>query len=161
MDVLLKGFGRLDLKALNEYYEGFMMLNGEMIQMDLNFENKTIDASKINSVEKIFDTIATFDEKNRMYISQNCNSKTENNIGKQIKNYIEKTAITPINSKEVFLEVDENIAGKLQLKRIGFFLNDSDLEMSFDYAIGHDLKGCFVVVHTDKDGSLFEIELEC
>ena len=50
-DYALPYFGNLTTENLEEYYDVDIELNGNKIQIDLNFENKTIDTLIMDDVK--------------------------------------------------------------------------------------------------------------
>ncbi len=60
----LPHFGKIATENLEEYYDADIDFNGNKVQIDLNFENKTIETSAMDKVKKIIENIEQFDKQN-------------------------------------------------------------------------------------------------
>lgn len=66
----LPHFGQIDLTNLDEYYSVKIDLDGREIEVDLNFEEKTIDSKQMDTVKKFMEKIPDYDKKNKKYIER-------------------------------------------------------------------------------------------
>lgn len=53
----IKPFGEFDPQNLEEYYDGEIVINGNAIEVDVNFESESVDIDTLNNVSKYIDTI--------------------------------------------------------------------------------------------------------
>ena len=61
-------FGEIDLTALDEYYDVNIDLNGNTVNIDLNFEKESSDWDKFDTVKSFLNNINNFDQQNKSYI---------------------------------------------------------------------------------------------
>ena len=55
----IKPFGEIDPQNIEEYYDGEIVINGNAIEVDVNFESESVDIDTLNNVSKYTDTIDT------------------------------------------------------------------------------------------------------
>ncbi len=83
-------FGKLLTEKLKEYYDVDIEFNGNKIQIDLNFEDKTIDSSTMNKVKNFIGDIDKFDKLNKIYIRNDYNDEDGDTIKFYLEHHLEE-----------------------------------------------------------------------
>ena len=160
----LKYFGQIDSTNLEEYYDVNINLNGEEIQIDLNFENKTIDTKQLDAVKNFIEKIADFDKKNKKYIEQDYSNDDCDTVKTYVEHHLEEidkaelSGLVDFDNKSISPE--KQLLNALRLVRVGLYPDSDDQFAIFDYSIGKDLTNYLVVINTDKNGKLDYMTME-
>ena len=141
-------FGSIDTENLEEYYEVDIEFNGSTIQIDINFENKTVDNKVIELIEKQLTNIKELNSKNLMEID-----KDYNNNGSSFDYADELIDELELNN------IEEIITG-LHLVRIGFYPEVENTGIVSDYTIGKELTDDLLVVFRKLNGEFDGISIE-
>jgi hypothetical protein len=160
----LPHFGQIPIGDLEEYYDVEIDFKGSEIQIDLNFEDKTIETSKLDSVKKIITNLERFNILNQTYIKNDY----DDNEGDTVKTYLEhhieeidkEELSTLIDFDNIAIEADKQLLAKLKLVRVGIYPDSEDIFATFDYSIGQEITDHLVVINTDKDGKLNYMTIE-
>lgn len=157
-------FGQLDMNSLKDYYESSTTVNGQEINIDLNFDNSSSDKLKMSTIKSVLENIEKFDNQNKFYIEEDyknvkgdtVKSYIENHLGQfdkdELDRLIDKTDTT--NNPEI------QLLKKLKLVRLGLYPDNEKYLTTFDYSIGKNITQYLVVITTDKDGNLNYITIE-
>lgn len=161
-------FGQIDLTQLEEYYDVDIKWNERKLNIDLNFEGKTISEAEIEKVKTFLDNISKFDAQNKIHIQDDFETQPSMTVD-YINFYLDEfddeelSEIIGINDKQTSKEIQ--LLNQLKLVRIGFYPDgkyDSESHAVFDYSI--DLDGepsnQLLVVIIDKNGELDHITWE-
>lgn len=160
----LPHFGQLDPTNLDECYDADIDLNGQEIQIELNFENKTIDTRRLDIVRKFIESIASFDKKNKKYIDQDYADKDCDTVKTYVEHHLEEidkkelTELVDFGNKS--LSARKQLVKALRLVRLGLYPDSVDQFAIFDYSIGQELTQYLVVINTDQDGKLDYMTME-
>jgi hypothetical protein len=146
----LTGFGEIDTDSLNSDYEGETTLNGKTVTMDLNFDNDTIEQSKLDSVKKFITEISYYNS--IATVAMNDDFKSEGSVKDYADHHSEELG-------ENFSDPEKALSS-LHLRRIGFYPENEDGIAVFDYTIGQDLTDYLVVVSFREDGKVNSIDME-
>ena len=101
----LPHFGPLDPDDLEEYYDTTIPFGGNIIQVDLNFENKTIDTKRLATAKHFIDNIRIFDINNKGYITSDYNDANGETVQFYLQHHLEElgtaelAALLPRGSK--------------------------------------------------------------
>ncbi|CAD0005574.1 DUF2004 domain-containing protein [Flavobacterium salmonis] len=157
----LPHFGNLSTGNLEEYYDVDIEFNGDEIQIDLNFEDKTIDTSTMDKVKKFIGNIDKFDKLNKTYIH---NDEDGDTVKFYLEHHLEEISkdeiSTLINFDDILTEPEQQLLAKLKLVRVGLYPHDEDNFAIFDYTIGRELTDYLVVIKTDENGQLDYMTME-
>ena len=160
----LKYFGQIDSTNLEEYYDVNINLNGEEIQIDLNFESKTIDTKQLDAVKNFIEKIADFNKKNKKYIAQDYSNEDCDTVKTYVEHHLEEmdkaelSGLVDFDNKSISPE--KQLMNALRLVRVGLYPDSDDQFAIFDYSIGEELTNYLVVINTDKNGKLDYMTME-
>jgi hypothetical protein len=160
----LPHFGQLDTSNLEEYYDVGIEFNGKKIQIDLNFENKSIEKKRIDLVRKFLDNIVDFDKKNTKYIELDYDDEECDTIKTYVAHHLGEISkddlidLVDFNNKSI--EPEKQLIKALHLVRVGLYPGNENQFAIFDYSIGRDLTDYLVVINTDEKGNLDYMTME-
>ncbi len=158
-------FRELNLTELDEYYDIDIDLNGNTINIDINFENKSSDRNKLDTVKSFLDQLNNFNQQNKSYIEDDF--QKEGNALDYVNFYFDEldedelSDIIDFNNDVVAKE--RQLLNKLKLIRVGIYPDhNSECYGVFDYSIDLNGEPCneLLVVKTDKIGNLDHITWE-
>lgn len=159
----LPHFGELDPKNLEEYYEVEIAFNGQEIQIDLNFENDSIDSKRLTFVKQFIENLPAFDRRNKEYIEQDFADEDGDTVKSYIEHHLEEVGKEDLSA---LVDFDDATSAELQLKnalrmvRVGLYPDSEDQFAIFDYSIGPDLTKYLVVINTNEKGDLDYMTME-
>ena len=157
-------FGYLDSDALEKYYDADVDFNNTQIQVDLNFDNKGIEADRLEIVGRFINNIRIHDINNRKYIDNDFTDEKGETVREYAEQHIEE--LNPGDLAELLganiktEDKPEQLVKKLQLVRVGLYPDSLDQFATFDYSIGTELTNYLVVIFTDENGNLDYMTLE-
>ena len=162
--VTLPHFGRLDSTSLEEYYDVDINFNNSQIQIDLNFENKTIDPKRLETAKSFIENIRIHDLNNKGYINTDYNDKEGDTVKFYLQHHLEELGkeelsdLIELNSKGS--EHEKQLLKKLHLVRVGIYPDGESQFAIFDYSIGTEITNQLVVIFTDENGNLDYMTME-
>lgn len=162
--ITLPHFGRIDSASLDEYYDTEIPFNGNQIQLDLNFENKTIEPKRLEVVKEFINNIRIHDIKNKKYIDKDYNDEDGDTVKSYLEHHLEElgenelSELIELNSKST--DHEKQLLKKLHLVRVGIYPDSKDQFGIFDYSIGQDITNYLVVINTDENGNLDYLTME-
>lgn len=155
-------FGKLNLNALEEYYDAETELDDQMVQLDLNFENKSIKESKLTKIADTLKDLKGLFTKCTAFIQEDFKN------GDDVKEYLtyhleefsEKEIASLLAGANTSLSKEEQLLSVLKLHRIGFY-PDSDREFIVaDFGTNREISDYILVINVNKDGGLDYISIE-
>jgi hypothetical protein len=160
-------FGELNCSRLEEHYDAEWEVGDFEIDLDLNFEHKTIDQDCIDNIQYFLEQIQTYDVQNQAYI---LNDFEKNPTG-TVKEYLEfhlgelekSTLETLIHFDNKEISLDQQLLQHLKLHRIGLYPDrkyGTSCFAIFDYSISKDITNLLVVLTTNEKGEVLEIVME-
>ncbi len=161
---LLPPFGKLDPAKLEEYYDGEIKFNGQEIQIDLNFENDSIDPKQLDAVKKFIDSLSAFDKRNKEYIEQDYADEDADTVKTYVQHHLEEidkdelSDIVDFDNESIDPEIQ--LMKALRLIRVGLYPDSGDQFAVFDYSIGEDLTNYLIVINSDENGNPDDITME-
>ncbi|MEO8236561.1 MAG: DUF2004 domain-containing protein [Flavobacterium sp.] len=160
----LPHFGKLSIENLEEYYNVDIEFNGNEIQIDLNFEDKTIGTSTMDKVKNFIQNIDKFDTLNKTYIHNDYRDEDGDTVKFYLEHHLEEISEEEIslliNFDDISKEPEQQLLTKLKLVRVGLYPHDEDNFAIFDYTIGRELTDYLVVIKTDENGQLDYMTME-
>ena len=155
-------FGNLDLSKLEEYYDVDIDFEELEIQLDLNFEGKTISTEKLDAVKTMLEKLAEHDRANRAAIDADFTDgdTVAEYIGHHIDELDEETLHTLIDPKETEVSPQQQLLSKLHLVRVGLYPDNEEEFAVFDYSIDPELTDHIVVVFTNSTGEIDYMTIE-
>ncbi len=156
----IPGFAAIDLDNLNDYYNAHISFQEHDVQLDITFDEYTVDRQKLETIATFVTQLDSFHQKAVAAMQQEYLS------GTVVQSYIDKhrdlfakqqtTENTPASRED---EAAQLIA-KLYLKRIGFYPENESEFAIFDYTIEKDETRYLVVVNFKKDGTIDGIVID-
>ncbi|GAE65417.1 DUF2004 domain-containing protein [Chryseobacterium indologenes] len=163
-DYTLPHFGKVALQNLEEYYDVNIDFKGNEIQLDLNFENPSIDPAKLDKVKNFLENIEKFDKQNKAYITEDYHDQDGDTVKSYLEHHLEEIdreeLSALINFNDPNIEPEQQLLTKLELVRVGFYPDSEDTFAILDYSIGQDLTDYLVVINTDENGQLDYMAME-
>ncbi len=160
----LPHFGILPTENLEEYYDVDIDFNGNEIQIDLSFENKSIDTLTMDKVKNFIEKIDKFDELNKTYILNDYNDEDGDTVKFYLEHHLEEVGKEElsklINFDDTTAEPEQQLLTKLKLVRVGLYSHDNENFAIFDYSIGQEITNYLVVINTDEKGELDYMTME-
>lgn len=160
----LPHFGKIPTDNLEEYYVVDIDFKGNQIQIDLNFDSKTIDASTFEKIKKVIEDIEKFDKQNKKYILEDYNDDEGDTVKFYLEHHlndVEKEELSAlINFADTANEPEKQLLNKLKMVRVGLYPNDKENFAIFDYSIGEEITNYLVVINTDENGELDYMSME-
>ncbi|MFW0718848.1 DUF2004 domain-containing protein [Pedobacter sp. N23S346] len=157
-------FGNLPTENLEEYYNVDIELNGNKIQVDLNFEHQTVDTLILDKIKNFIEKLEKFDKLNKTYILNDYNDEDGDTVKFYLEHHLEevdKEELTKlVNFDDKITEPEKQLLSKLKLVRVGLYPDDEDNFAIFDYSIGKDITNYLVVINTDENGQLDYMTME-
>lgn len=160
----LPHFGPIDPTQLDEYYDVTIPFNNTTIDVDLNFESKTITVEKLATVKHFIDNIRIYDINNKGYIANDYKDEDGDTVQFYLQHHLEElgtaelAALLPAGSKST--DHEKLLLQKLHLVRVGIYPGNEDQFAIFDYSIGRDITNYLVVIFTDENGNLDYMTVE-
>lgn len=160
----LPHFGNLATENLDEYYDVNIEFDGDEIEIDLNFENKTIDTITMDKVKNFIENIEKHNKLNHTYIVNDYNDEDGDTVRSYLEYHleeVEKEELSDlINFDDKTTEPELQLLKNLKLVRIGLYPDNEDNFAIFDYSIGVEITDYVVVVNTDENGKLDYMAME-
>lgn len=157
-------FGKLQTDNLEEYYNVEIEFDGNTIQIDLNFENKTLEEARLNKVKSFIQNIEKFDKLNKTYILNDYNDEDGDTVKFYLEHHLEEVGedelSTIIDFEDTTTEPENQLLTKLKLVRMGLYPDSEETFAIFDYSIGPELTNYLVVINTDENGQLDYMSME-
>lgn len=160
----LPHFGNLATENLDEYYDVNIEFDGDEIEIDLNFENKTIDTITMDKVKNFIENIEKHNKLNHTYIVNDYNDEDGDTVRSYLEYHleeVEKEELSDlINFDDKTTEPELQLLKNLKLVRIGLYPDNEDNFAIFDYSIGVEITDYLVVLNTDEKGQLDYMAME-
>ncbi len=163
-NIRLPHFGMLDAEALEEYYDVEMEYNNTSVQIDLNFDNSSIDIQKLETAKHFIDNIRIHDLSNRKHIEKDFADEDGDTVMEYIDMHLENLGEPEIasligpNTKKA--DQPRLLMQKLHLIRVGLYPHNEDQYATFDYSIAPEIMDHLVVVFSDINGNLDYMTIE-
>ncbi len=157
-------FGKLSSDNLEEYYDVDIDFKGSKVQVDLNFENNSIDRSTVDTLKNFIENIEKFDKLNKVYILNDYHDEEGDTVKFYMEHHLQEmeedelSALIDFENKTI--DPEQQLLAKLELVRIGLYPDSEDSFAIFDYSIGEDITNYLVVINTDASGQLAYMTME-
>jgi len=160
----LPPFGNLDIDLLEDFYHVDIELNGNDVQLDLNFDETSIDPAKLELAKSFIEKLDTFDKQNKVLIQQTYTNEEDDVVKKYVEHHLkeldDETLSGLIDFDNTSIEPAQQLVNKLKLVRVGLYPETEPQFATFDYSIGTDLTDYLVVVNTNQLGELDYMTME-
>ncbi len=163
-NIKLPYFGIIDAASLEEYYDAAVDFNGMEIQVDLNFENNTIDIKILETVKQFLENLRIHDLNNKKSIQKDFDDKEGDTVRAYLEHHTEELATDDlyqlIGAGARTAAQAKLLLKKLHLVRLGLYPGSEEQFAIFDYSIGTELTNYLVVLDTDENGNLEYMTME-
>ena len=155
-------FGKIDPNNPEEYYEGTVTLDGNSVEIDLNFESEEIEEEVMASVSDFLKSLDKFAKKAFDEISKDYDLGEESETARfYLQHHIDESSEDEL--KDVFgtLDIDKETYFKaLSLQRIGLYPEDDESFAVFDIQLPEDFTNYLMAVTFDDSGELSYISMD-
>lgn len=161
--IVLKYFGEINLSKTEEYIDVSVDINGNEVSLYLNFVEEEISKKTIESITDLLNELPKMEEVAHQYIISDL--KEGGTVKDYIEHHLEEFSIAELkllsieNADAKDLQI-RKFLDQIHLKRIGFYLEESDSIVIFDYTINDDLTQYIIVVTFDSRGGIIDINME-
>jgi hypothetical protein len=163
-DFTMPYFGQLNLESLQEYYSTEFDFNNTIIEIDLNFESKSVDLETMTAAKAIIEKLPELDQQNKVYINRDYNDEDGDSARFYLDFHLEEigtqklAALLGLNSEAE--ELEKLLLANLHLVRVGLYPNSEEIFAVFDYSLGRKLTNYIIVVNLDRESELDYITVE-
>jgi hypothetical protein len=158
----LKYFNEIDLQNLTDYYEVDIDFKGNSVQLDINFQETKINESNLDYLKSILDDL------DGILLKINDFIKNDYKSGEDVKEFLafhieeldndELESLLSVSDKS--LSREEQLLSIIKLKRIGFYPEDNDEYVIFDFVTDEEVSQYLLVVKVNSKGQLDHITME-
>jgi len=160
----LPHFGILDTVALDDYYDTEFEYNKTEVQLQLNFDNKSIDIQRLETVKHFIDNIRIHDLNNRKRLEKDYEDKDGATVKIYIENELDQLAeddlAALLGPTTKASDIPRLLLQKLHLVRVGLYPDNEDQFATFDYSLNPEVTNQLVVLFTDANGNLDYMTIE-
>lgn len=129
----IKSFGEIDINELEEYYESSIQIQGDTVEVDLNFEMNSIDYGKDK------------------------NSKTNQYLQHHLVSLGKERTVRVFGTKDITKKV---FLDHLNLCRIGLYPEDDESYAIFDIQLPKNYTNYLLAITFDKKGNISDMSIE-
>ncbi len=167
MNCLLPYFGEIDPAQLEEYYHTTAVVKDLTVNLDLNFQNKTISPEAIRTIQDFLNNLARWDEHNHTALEQDfaADSETADYIAFYFDE-LDESELSALLPAETSPDARAfRLLKELKLIRVGFYPDgkyDAEQFATFDYSIYLAGEPCnqLLAVNSDEQGRVDHISWE-
>lgn len=159
-------FGVINITQLEKDYRTKTIYSSKALNLDINFENESIDEEQALEINHILNNISAIDEENRKQINKDFKKKgeTRDYITFYLEELFEEELQEIIDYNDKSISKEKQLLNKLILIRVGLYPDNASIGYSvvFDYSIEIEGEPCnqLLVVKTDIKGKLDHITWE-
>ncbi|NBB28100.1 DUF2004 domain-containing protein [Cellulophaga sp. BC115SP] len=159
-------FGVINITQLEKDYRTKTIYSNKALNLDINFENESIDEEQALEINHILNNISAIDEENRKQINKDFKKKgeTRDYITFYLEELFEEELQEIIDYNDKSISKEKQLLNKLILIRVGLYPDNASIGYSvvFDYSIEIEGEPCnqLLVVKTDIKGKLDHITWE-
>lgn len=154
--------GEVAIDSPEGYYDAEAVLDGRTIEVDITFEEKTIDVAKLSLVNSWLSDIQRIDRLGLAALQEDF--RTGETVQEYIQHHLDeldsddlkdllKTAKAGSNKKQKMLSL-------IRLKRIGFYPDAAERFISLDYKLDEELTDYLIVLDFTEEGKLHYLTTE-
>jgi hypothetical protein len=155
-------FGNIDIGNLEECYDSLLEVQGDNVEIDLNFDSESIEGSDLEHIKKFLSDIEIFAEKAFKAISDDFDLGDESETVKfYLHHHLKEFQTDTI--KEVFgtTDIDKQVFFRnLKLYRVGLYPEDDESFAIFDIQLPRKYTNYLIAVTFDRDGEFVHIAME-
>jgi hypothetical protein len=155
-------FNELDSDLLTDYYEVDVDIEQNKIQLDINFDETTIDADKLLVVKSYLDDPQTIiDIAKKEILNDFTNGEdVEEFLSFHIEELDQNDLDNLLEFADKDLSLEEQILSVLKLRRIGFYPDYDDEFAVLDFVLDKDISQYILVVKMNDSKAVDNITME-
>ncbi len=157
-------FGKVDLTTPEQYVAADILLNGRTISLDLNFESTTGYEKILRYANAILENLPEYDQLNRRAIVEDYDHKESGTARMYAEHHLlvhgEEELLGGLDFSSPTRSVEHQLLEKLQLRRLGFYLDSKERFTVFDYVVDDLDTDYLIAVTRDLDGHLTDMAME-
>lgn len=155
-------FGKIDSKNIEEYYDGSVTIDGKVIEIDLNFESKSVDDDLVKSVARVTSNISALANTAWSAISKDWDLGSESETARfYLQHHLDEFSEEEVVKLFGTLDVDKSDFLKaLSLGRIGLYPEDVEMFSVFDIQLNPALTDYLMSVSIGSAGEVTGIRFE-
>lgn len=151
----LPGFGQLNPDSLNQDYDGEISLKGKTVSMDIWFANGKTDLITLDRMKEFIENLVKYDDIARK------EQKKDFDDGGTVREYVDHHLdLNEDDTEKDITKKQNDFLDEVHLKRVGFYPDEDDHFVIFDYTIDQDLTDYLIVVHFQKSGHFLSLTME-
>jgi len=158
----IEPFGNIDIDNLEECYDSLLEVQGDDVEIDLNFDSESIESSYLEHIKKFLSRIEILVKKAFEAMSDDFDLGEESEaVRLYLQHHLDEFDEGTI--KEVFgtTEIDKQIFFKnLKLYRVGLYPEDAESFAIFDIQLPRKYTNYLIAVTFDRDGEYSHISME-
>ncbi len=155
-------FGKIDLESPEEYYEGTINLQGNDVEIDLNFESDEIDPSTLEHVSKVLKNAEDMTKKAFEAISKDYDLDEESETARfYLQHHLDELSKEELS--DIFGEDEiskESFMNSLILQRVGLYPEDEESTVIFDIQFPDEFTNYLMAVTFDDSNELSYISMD-
>lgn len=155
-------FGEINTDELEELYESEIQIAGTTIDVDLNFEDESVDENRIKIVQKFIEDAAGLKTSALDFLLKDF-EEGDNPEGTKLfmDHHLEELEEDDIVSVFGSTDIDIHLfLSKLVLRRIGFYPDDEYEFAIFDITLPNELTNYILTVYFDQSGKVSYVSME-
>lgn len=155
-------FGKIDSSNVEEYYDGSVKIDGEDIEIDLNFESESVNDDLLKDVEKFISKISDFAQQAWSAISEDWDLDAESETARfYLQHHLDEFSEDEIVKLFGTSSVDKTVFLKaLSLVRVGLYPEDEEMFSVFDIQLSPELTDYLMSVSIGSDSQVTGISFE-
>lgn len=162
MIINLPFFNELDSDNLTDYYEVDVDIEQNKVQLDVNFEEKTINPDKLLILKSYLDSPqAIINIAKEAIINNFANGE---DVKEFLTFHIEELEQSDLDNllrdTDKTLSLEEQILSVLKLRRIGFYPYDNDEFAILDFVLDEEISQYILVVKLNNNKTVDNITME-
>jgi hypothetical protein len=155
-------FGKIDPSSPEEYYGGTINLQGNDVEIDLNFESESIGESVFKSVSDFLNNAESMTKKAFSAIASDFDLGDESETARfYLQHHLDELSKDELS--EIFGEEEvnkESFMNSLILQRVGMYPEDKESFVIFDIQFPDEFSNYLMAVTFDDANELSYISLE-
>jgi hypothetical protein len=162
MIINLPFFGELNSYSLKDYTEIDVVIEQENIQLDINFEDVSIDPDKLIILKRYLEEIQPiiYIAKKEILIDFENGEDVKEFLNFHIEELDQDDMDKILKHTDKTLSVEARILSRIKLKRIGFYPYDDNEFAILDFLLDEDISQYILVVKMNSNKTVDHITME-
>jgi len=155
-------FGDINPESLQDYYKAVINFEGSNLELDLNFENSSIDEKNLRQTANLLENLKESIDKVKGFINEDFQTgdAVDEYITFHLEELFEEDLDELLKDTDKTLSQREQFFSLLHLERIGFYPECENHHTVFDFVVNRDFSDNLLVVKLKENGELDHITME-